>query len=85
MSIKTWVEGIVRDAVKTAVDEAITDIKTELKTDIAAAEQNLTAQITALPGLLGSQIKNVAIDTEQIVQGVLQGIPNLLNPFGGSH
>lgn len=100
MSIQTWFEGVINAAIKTAVDEAVADLRTELKSDIDAVETTLMAQITSLPGLVGSQIQNVAMDTEgiatkvitgistqitslpqQIVSGVLQGIPKAFNPF----
>jgi hypothetical protein len=100
VSIQSWAEGVINAAVKTAVDEAMADLREDLKSDIAATETTLMAQITALPGLVGSQIQNVAMDTEgiaakvmagisgqitslpqQIIAGVLSGIPKAFNPF----
>lgn len=37
-------------------------------------EQNLTAQITSLPGLLAGQIQNVAVDATALAQKVISGV-----------
>jgi hypothetical protein len=50
-----------------AVDEAMADAKADIIAEIQATETTLTTQITSLPG--------------QIIQGILAGLPNLLNPF----
>lgn len=100
MSFNDWLDA----RIKTAVDEVILDLHNEITGDLASMENNLTAQITSLPGLLASQIENVAVDAgsvaskviagitgqfttlpQQIIAGVLQGIPNILNPFKGPH
>jgi hypothetical protein len=96
--IQTWLEGVIEDAVKAAVDEAMANLRTELQTDIAAAETTLLTQISALPGLVGAQVKNVALDTQGIAQQVIggisgqitslpqqiiQGVIGGLNPFKG--
>lgn len=98
--INDWIDA----RIKTAVADAILDLHNEITGDLAAMENNLTAQITSLPGLLAGQIENVAVDAgsvaskviagitgqfttlpQQIIAGVLQGIPNILNPFKGPH
>lgn len=95
MSVNSWIDA----RIKAAVDEAVADAKADLTAEIQAVEQNLTAQITSLPGLLGAQIQNVALDAgavaakvisgvatqlaqfpQQVVQGILQGLPF---PFKG--
>jgi hypothetical protein len=100
MSIQTWLQ----DLIKAAVEEAMKDVQDEILAEIQTMEKNLIAQVALLPGLLGSQIQNVAVDAgalagkvvsavngqlagfpQQIISGVLQGIPNILNPFRGDH
>lgn len=90
MSFNDWLDA----RIKTAVDEVILDLHNEITGDLAAMETSLTAQITSLPGLVVSQIQNVAVDAgavaakviaglsllpQQIITGVIQG----LNPFKG--
>jgi hypothetical protein len=94
MSVQTWIEGLVR----TAVDEAITDAKLDIITEIQATEHRLIMQITSLPGLLGSQIANVALDAGAVAakviagladelsslpQQIIQGVLQGMNPFKG--
>lgn len=100
MSIQTWIQDVIR----TAVAEALKDVQDELIAELQAAEKNIIAQIMLLPGLLGSQIQNVAVDAgavaskvvsavngqlagfpQQVISGVLNGIPSILNPFKGDH
>lgn len=69
MSVQSWLEGVVEDAVKAAVDAALDDVKDDIVAEIQATEQNLFAQMTSLP--------------QQVIAGVLQGIPDILNPFKG--
>jgi hypothetical protein len=94
VSIHAWIEGLV----KAAVDEAINDAKTDIIAEIQGVEQNLIAQMTSLPGLLGAQIQNVVVDTGAIAakvvagiagqltslpQQIIQGVIGGLNPFKG--
>lgn len=95
-----WIDSRIR----AAVDEALVQLGNEVHAEMTTMETNLTTQITSLPGLLASQIENVAVDAgsvaskviagitgqfttlpQQIIAGVLQGIPNILNPFKGPH
>lgn len=80
--ITKWVDG----RIKTAVDEARVQMHEELTADLQALETGLTAQITSLPGLLGAQIQNVAVDAGAVAAKVIAGIEGQLqsfNPFGG--
>jgi hypothetical protein len=92
--INDWIDA----RIKVAMDE----LHKDLQEDIAGVEARLTARLLSLPGLLGDQIQNVAVDAgalagkivaavngqlagfpQQIIQGVLGGIPNVFNPFKG--
>lgn len=74
--ITNWIDG----RIKVAMDE----LHADLQEDLTGIEARLTARITGLPGLLGDQIKNVAVDVEGIAEGVAGRMPpilqSLLNP-----
>ena len=56
MSIKTWIEGIIEDAVKTAVDEAITETNNAIRADLQA----INATLASLPQrIVGDAEKDV--------------------------
>jgi hypothetical protein len=96
VSIQTWFE----DLVKAAVDEAVQEATDSIVAELQAAERNLLAQLALLPGLVGAQIGNVAVDTGAIAskviaalggqlaalpQQIIQGVLGGLNPFKGGH
>jgi hypothetical protein len=101
-----WLTGILAPLVQVAVKEAVADLHGEIKSDMLDMENKLLAQVNQLPGLVASQVENVALDAEQVaekvaqefgnfinpgqmaqqvIQGILGGMPHLPNIFGAMH
>lgn len=70
------VSGIGTVAVDT--EQIVENVVAGLSGPLSVMPQQLGQQISAIPQQIGQQIAGLP---QQIISGVLQGIPNILNPF----
>lgn len=80
--ISGWLSSILQPLVIIAVDRAIEDLRAEIKSDLVDLETKLLGQFTQLPGMVASQVENVALDAEQVAEKVAQRFGDFLNPQG---
>jgi hypothetical protein len=77
-----WLNDLLEPLVIVAVDRAISNLRGEIKADLVDMETKLLGQFTQLPGMVASQIANVALDAEQVAEQVAQRFGSFLNPGG---
>lgn len=80
--VSGWLSDILAPLVTLAVDRAIADLHTEIKSDLVDMENKLLSQFTQLPGMVASQVQNVALDAEQVAEQVATRFGQFLNPQG---
>lgn len=79
MAISDWIQKTLEPLVKVAVDEAVADLHADVMAGMQQLETNLLAQFNQLPGLVASQVENVALDAEQVAEKVAQQFSNFIN------
>jgi hypothetical protein len=77
-----WLSDILEPLVIVAVDRAVADLRDDIKADMVDLENKLLGQFTQLPGMVASQVENVALDAEQVAEKVAGRFESFLNPQG---
>jgi hypothetical protein len=88
-----WLSDILEPLVIVAVDRAVADlrddidrtvenVRADIKAEMKSMETNLLGQFTQLPGMVASQVENVALDAEQVAEKVAGRFESFLNPQG---